>query len=378
MSLLPRAAIRRLSLLLTVWWGAGVGHAQTATPPASPARPSTTATTNLTPVVVKSIRAVLRIEDCPPGDCKVPYGVGTAFHIGNGYAVSAYHVIFGARNLTARVVSNRRYSVEVVGYDDQADLALLQIAALPASTPSLPFATVPPAVGDAIVVIGNGNGKYFKAQRGQITALNVFSDRGNLPDGVLGSSAQIAPGDGGGPVMNARGEVVGVVSYLNVPKRPSTRVTAYAVPLLNNDSRLAELRQGVKRDAPTTGILLQLPAQSGGAGLAYALDAEQFVEFSTRSTLGLGTTPGVFFTQVAPGSPAAQAGLEPLRYDATGKRVAGDIITAVNGQRVVNMSEFDGAIRRYQPGERVTLTVLRAGQVLEIKVTLVGRAAVGN
>ncbi|BDP43319.1 serine protease (plasmid) [Deinococcus aetherius] len=289
--------------------------------------------------------------------------------------VSAYHVIFGAKNLSALTLDKKRYPVEVVGYDDRADLALLHVN-LPASLPSLPLATVRPTVGELTLTIGNGNGEFLQAKTGRVTTLETTSGRPDFPASVMQLDTQILPGDGGGPIITARGEVVGVVSFLAVSGGQSRRVTAYAVPLMQNDARLAELRRGVKRDAPSSGVDLKLLPPL--ATEAYALPAEKFVEFSQRSKLDLGTTPGAFFTQVAPGSPAARAGLQPLQFDRKGKRTAGDIVTAVNGQRVVNFSDFLSAVYRYQPGEVITLTVLRAGRPLEVKLTLVARAQAGN
>ncbi|MCV5263837.1 PDZ domain-containing protein, partial [Escherichia coli] len=81
------------------------------------------------------------------------------------------------------------------------------------------------------------------------------------------------------------------------------------------------------------------------------LTAEEFLTLNRASNLGLGDTPGAFFTSVEPGSTAERAGLQPLNYDASGKKISGDIVTAVNGQRVLNFSDFQYAVRRYQPGE---------------------------
>ncbi|MFD1734411.1 PDZ domain-containing protein [Deinococcus malanensis] len=62
--------------------------------------------------------------------------------------------------------------------------------------------------------------------------------------------------------------------------------------------------------------------------------------------------------------------MQPLKYDTAGKRLSGDIVTAVNGQRINNFSEFQYAVRRYKPGDSVTLTVLRGGKEIQVKLTL--------
>lgn len=157
--------------------------------------------------------------------------------------------------------------------------------------------------------------------------------------------------------------------------RGSRRVTSYAVPVTQNSALLADLRRGVKRDAPSIGVALRLSPDLDA--VVETLPAERFVEFSDHFKLDLGKTPGAFFTGVAPGSPAARAGLRPFQFDPGGKHTTGDLVTAVNGRRVMNFSGLTDAIYRHQPGETVTLTVLRMGQPLEVRVTLVGRSQVG-
>ncbi|EYB67153.1 peptidase S1 and S6, chymotrypsin/Hap [Deinococcus phoenicis] len=314
--------------------------------------------------------ATLRIEDCPPNDCLDPDGVGTAFLIGDGYALTAYHVVFAAGHLSALTLDRQRYPVQVIGYDDQADLALIRVG-VPAGTPFLPLAAARPAVGDPALAIGNGGGAFLLPKTGRLTGLDSQASSADLPPGTLELSAPLIPGDSGGPIINARGEVMGIVSYGSFV--PGRRVTSYAVPVTRNDARLAELRRGVKRDAPVIGITLDLPPELAPVT---ALPAEDFPTFSKY--FDLGDTPGAFFTRVSPDSPAARAGLQPLNYNAEGKRTSGDIVTAVNGQPIANFSDFQYAVRRYQPGQTVTLSVLRGGKKIEVKLTLAPRTQVHN
>ena len=111
------------------------------------------------------------------------------------------------------------------------------------------------------------------------------------------------------------------------------------------------------------------------SGLFY-LPSAGFQELT--KLLKLGEPPGAFFTSVSRGSPAAQAGLKPLVLNGDSQRVSGDIVTAVNGKRIVNFAEFQYAVRAYQPSDTVTLSVLRDGKPLEVKLTLVGRSKLSN
>lgn len=369
-------------MIVLALFGAGVTQAQT-TPPQAPAStavprrvtppPLSAAETAALRTLYQKLRpATLRLEDCPPNDCTEPDGVGSGFLIGGGYALTAYHVVFNAKNLSAVTLDRKRYSVQVVGYDDQADLALLRVN-VPAGTPFLPLATARPTVGDPVLVIGNGNGDFLTLKTGRLTGLNADAGRADFPPGTLELNAQIVPGDSGSPVINARGEVVGVGSYITLSSQPGSPITAYAVPVTRGDAKLADLRRGVKRDAPVIGVGLELPPELSPVT---ALPPEHFVAFTQAYNLDLGSTPGAFFTSVAPDSPAARAGLQPLRLDQKSQRLSGDVVTAVNGQRIYNFSDFQYAVRRYQPGQTITLSVRRGGQTLEIRLTLAPRTQV--
>lgn len=347
-----------------------------ATPPASPAAPAPVKALEasekaaLRALFQKLRPATLRLEDCAPTNCSNPGGVGTGFHIGDGYALTAYHVVQGSKTLSAQTLDKKRYSVEVIGYDEQSDIALLRVN-VPAATPSLPLASSGPAVGDALLGIGNGNGAFLTSKTGRLVSLNADAGRADFPAGTLEMNAPFVPGDSGGPIINAKGEVVGVVSYIRV--RQGDGPASYAVPVTQNDARIADFRKGIKRDAPVIGIALENELSP-----AIALPADLFTKFSEYFKLDLGTTPGAFFTRVYPNTPAAQAGLQPLKYGTDGQRLSGDIVTAVNGQRINNFSDFQYAVRRYQPGDTVTLKLLRGGKEIEVKLTLAPHTVITN
>ena len=319
--------------------------------------------------------ATVRIEQCPINDCSDPDGIGTAFLISeDGLALTAYHVIFQAQALSARTLDRKLHRVTVVGYDDQYDLALLKID-VPRGTPFLPLAKAKPAIGDPALAVGNGGGTFLRFKVGRFTALDSDAGRADFPPGTLELSAPLIPGDSGGPILNLAGEVAGVVSYIRVrgQDQNDSSIRAYAVPVSVGDARVADLRRGTKRDAPVIGIAL-----TDALALLIELPGDLFAEASERLGLDLGSTPGAFFTAVTPGSPAAAAGLQPLAYDQAGKRVSGDIVTAVNGKRIYNFSDFQFAVRQYAPGDTVTLSLIRAGKPIQVKLKLTGRSRVAG
>ncbi|GGL14682.1 S1C family serine protease [Deinococcus radiotolerans] len=367
--------------LLTLLLGTlPVTQAQTAPSAAPPATPQERRVKSAAPLsaaeqatlqaLVSRVRpATVRIEQCVPTRCDNPDGIGSGVLISaDGLILTAYHVINGARDLSVQLLSKTRYPAQVIGYNDQDDLALLRVN-VPAGTPFLPLAAAKPAVGDTALAIGNGNGAFLTSKTGRLLGLDSDPGRADFPPGTLELNAPLIPGDSGGPVVNTRGEVTGIVSYISLA--PGSGPRSYAVPVTLSDPRVAALKRGEKRDAPIIGIGLD-----GVFSDLFYLPSEGFKELT--KLLSLGETPGAFFTSVRRGSPAAQAGLKPLILNAASKRVSGDIVTAVNGKRIVNFAEFQYAVRAFQPGDTVTLSVLRDGKPLEVKLTLVGRSTLSN
>jgi serine protease Do len=332
-------------------------------------------------VFQNSRTAALRIEDCPPvaedAACKEPNGVGSGVLISaDGSVLTAYHVVFGATRLEAVTFDKKRFPITVVGFDEPHDLALLKINISGAAF--VPLAPQAPKVGQAALAIGNAGGKFLQPKTGKLLALDAAAGRADFPPGTLQLDAPLAPGDSGGPILNDAGQLIGITSYIRIgqdttggaPKgkgQPSMQVSSYAVPVTAGSDLLAQLRAGVKREAPIVGIQTADPLTDG-------LTAEFF------SDLGLGSKVGYVFTNLVKGGPADLAGLHPLvltNFDAQGAptHATGDVITQVDDKAVTNYLEFLAAIRSHQVGDRVVLTVYRDGAAkpLSVPVTLAPR-----
>ncbi|WP_293909528.1 S1C family serine protease [Deinococcus sp.] len=315
---------------------------------------------SLNSIFSKTRPGSLRIEQCPlTGSCEEPDGLGTGFVIQSDasgtLALTAYHVIFGARKLEAVTLNKTRYPITVIGYDDGHDVALLKINVPSGRTlAALPLASEAPKVGQSALAIGNGNGDFLVSKSGRLLALNVAADLASFPSGTLQLNAPLIPGDSGGPILNAQGEVMGVISYISARRTPFGIATdaSYAVPVTKSSPLLTELRGGLKRDAPIMGL-------SGGPALPETLFAQ----------LGLGKLSGAVFTEVTRGSPADLAGLRPLKFidnDPNGvpTQASGDVITAINGLRILNFTELLSAVRSKQVGVTIKLSVVRDGKAI--------------
>ena len=190
------------------------------------------------------------------------------------------------------------------------------------------------------------------SKTGRLTALNVAASRADFPPGTLELTAPLVPGDSGGPILNAQGEVMGIVSYISAQPTPfgiATR-SSYAVPVTRNAPILTQLRGGLKVDAPVIGLR------------SFGDIADDYF-----ARLGLGNLPGAVFTSVTKGSPADKIGLRPLKplktdQNGTPTQLSGDVITAINGLRIHNFDELLSAVRARQVGDVIKLSVVRDGK----------------
>lgn len=282
--------------------------------------------------------------------------IGTGFFIDEeGYALTAYHVVEFREQVRVVLPNARRFTADVVGFDNNTDLALLKVRI---DKPNfLPLATTHPNVGDSILAVGNSGGDFLQRRVGKVIDLDVAASRADFPPGTMEMQAPIAPGDSGGPVVNAKGQVVGVISYIRIYEDESR--TAYAVPMNQEQKVLGELYSGVKRDVPVLGVRSSIHASS--------------------------FDPGVRVGGVQQNSPAAKAGLRPERSEnvrmndgSTEQVLKADYILAIDGTRVRNFDELIGVVRRKQIGEVVRLQVERDGKRLTLPVQLGARASVFN
>ena len=282
-------------------------------------------------------------------------GIGSGFFMSqDGLILTAAHVALGdsAAKLSVITQAGQQLPVTLVGYDEARDLAVLRTSGT--GFPALKLAASTPGVGAGVVAIGNSRGAFDGGRAGSITALNVSLDP-TFPLNMAESSMPLAPGDSGGPVLNAAGEVVGVSTAVS---NQNGRFASYFVPVTSSSTLVQSLVSGVKRGVPVLGI-----------GVA---DARRITGQS-----------GVLVTAVTPGLGAARAGLKGAAVrefrDASGnvqQDITGaDIIVGVDGKAVSTPAALIAYLRGKQAGDRVTLAVKRNGQTLNVPVLLSARPA---
>ena len=314
-------------------------------------------------------------------------GMGTGFFISpDGYVLTAYHVIESVHRDAVLVGIGhyeQEYPLTLVGFDAFLDLALLR-ADVGIEVPYLPLAQTAPAIGSSVVAIGNSRGDFLQPRAGQVTRLGVTASRADFASGTIELTAALAPGDSGGPVVNARGEVVGVVSYISFMPEASfsqsdrfippflrgialpRSFASYAVPTLVDSAVVADMRLGGQRDVPVIGFSWRQ-------------------DYNPRdSSLNLGSLAGPIVHQVQPGGPAYQAGLrdysEQLSRNHDGqvltRDVVADVIISVDGERTRGFNDLLEIVRRRQIGQTVLLEVQRGNSTAQLELTLGAKAEV--
>ena len=287
--------------------------------------------------------------------------LGSGFVIDKaGHIVTNYHVIEGASEIDVSFSNRDTLDAELIGSDPSTDLALLKVDTDAGALTPLPIGDSDRVVvGDPVVAIGNPFGLERTVTAGIVSALQraVTAPDGRTIDHVIQTDAAVNSGNSGGPLLNARGEVVGVNSQISTAQGSSGNVgIAFAVP-----------------SNTVTDVVEQLK-QSGSVDRAYLGVTLAEVEPEIARTFGLPVDSGVLVQTVEPGSAAADAGVKAGTEDRVvagqSYRTGGDLIVGADGQRVANVADLRDALSDRRPGDTIELEIYRDGEKQTVSVKL--------
>jgi len=285
-------------------------------------------------------------------------GAGSGFIIDKeGHILTNYHVVQGTKaKLEVTLQNKKHFPAEIIGLDETHDLAVIKIKA-PNLAPVVMGDSSHLQVGQKVYAIGNPFGMFAGTMtRGIVSSIRqVQEPNGMYIDEAIQTDAAINPGNSGGPLLNSRGEVVGINTMIASMNGGYSGI-GFAIPVNAAKAVINDLVTYGRVRRPALGVR-SLPI---GPELA-----EQ---------LGLPADYGVLIMQVVPGSAAARAGLrggsERVYLGNIPLLVGGDLIVAIDGQSIEDSQDLAHIMDNHRAGDTVTVTIWRGQKKMDVKVTL--------
>ena len=288
--------------------------------------------------------------------------LGSGFVIDKtGHIVTNYHVIEGADEIEVSFSNQDTLTAKLVGSDPSTDIAVLRVEASSRGLTPLEFGDSDEVrVGDPVVAIGNPFGLNRSATYGIVSSVQertITAPNGYPIDHVIQTDAAINRGNSGGPLLNDEGEVIGVNSQIETAEGSTGNVgIGFAVPANTVKNVVAQLIDKGKVDRAFIGIE------------GTSVDPELARLFR------LPVDTGVLVERVVEGTPGARAGLRggtsDVIVEGQSYRLGGDVIVALDGERVASLEDLRELLSMHKPGDTVELEILRDAKRRTIELTL--------
>jgi S1-C subfamily serine protease len=273
-------------------------------------------------------------------------GIGTGFLVDRGVVLTAAHVARTAESIAVDFSETQVSDATVVGYDARRDVAVLRLSSPIAATPLEVVDTDAVQAGDPVVVIGTPRGRPGVMTTGEVRAMNVTFP-GLVPKIMIFFDAGVAPGNSGGPLINAQGQVIGVV----VAGTTRGDGGGLAVSGTTVRSTLPAILGGVRVERAWMGIT--------GTSVTADLARQR----------RLAVDHGILVLEILPGGPAETAGLRGAVSDGP----PGDVITSINGDPVDDWDDLLDFLATREPGQRLRIGIVRGSDRYALTITLGAR-----
>src|SRR6266496_4428765 len=283
-------------------------------------------------------------------------GQGSGFIIDkDGHIVTNYHVIAEARQVEVTLHNRKKYRATVVGTDPAHDLAVIQIKASDL-TPAVLGDSRNLKVGQKVYAIGNPFGLSGTMTRGIVSSIRpVREPNGAMIDEAIQTDAAINPGNSGGPLMNWHGEVIGINTMILSNSNQSAGI-GFAIPINTAKAVLNDLMTLGRVRRPALGVRT-VP-----------------ISPELAEEIGLPVDYGLLIIQVTPGGSADQAGLragtERAYLGNTPIMLGGDLIVAIDDQKVQDEQDLSQMMNNHRAGDTVKVTIYRNKRKMDVSVSL--------
>jgi S1-C subfamily serine protease len=269
-----------------------------------------------------------------------------------GYILTNFHVVEGAEALRVTLFDGSTHNCEVVGRDPSNDVAVARIHVPAARLTPVAFGDSSKLlVGQKVLALGNPFGLERTLTTGIISSLDrtMRARNGRMIKGVIQTDAAINPGNSGGPLLNTRGEVIGMNTAI------------------------------VSNVGQSAGISFAVPINAIQRILKPLIEHGRVIRADLGVRRVLTTDAGLLVVELLDGGPASRAGILPMstRVERLGPYIvrrpdpeSADVIEAVNGKPVKSVDDLLNEVESHAPGDVVTVTVIRGGRPRDIKVTL--------
>jgi serine protease Do len=279
-----------------------------------------------------------------PSQPQIQHGIGSGIIISpDGYIVTNDHVVDDATSIKVTLNDRRVLDAKVVGVDKLTDIAVIKVNAT--NLPSIVWGdSTKLQPGQTVLAFGSPFGYFqFSVTRGIVSAVNrpnPYSDDARKPGSYIQTDAAINPGNSGGPLVNAHGELVGINTFI-ISDNGSFAGAGFAIP---SQIVRATAEQLIKNGKVEHGYL--------GIGM-------NDVTPDNAHFFNLQDATGAIVSQVTPDSPASRSGVQ-----------TGDVISQLNGEKIVDGSALQVAVSEMAPGTKITLGVIREGKPVTLSLTV--------
>jgi S1-C subfamily serine protease len=285
-------------------------------------------------------------------------GQGSGFVLDKqGHILTNNHVIDNAQRVEVTLSDKHKYKATVVGVDKGHDLALLLIQA-PNLVPATLSESTGLVVGQRVYAIGNPFGLSGTMTRGMISAIRSIGVQGGggAIEDAIQTDAAINPGNSGGPLLNSRGEVIGITTLIASAGADQSAGIGFAIPINTAKAVLDDFAKFGRVRRPS----LDIETLPVGPDIA--------------QEIGLPADYGLLIERTMPGGAAEKAGLhgggQRMYMGNTPVMLGGDFIVGIDGQEVQTAQDLSAVLLRHRAGDVVTVTVFRGQRRLDVKVTL--------